>query len=187
MYLREGAFFAMLGWGPLMEGYSLIAARQHIPSMFDLDEAAAVELMEFTALVRERLEQRYPAASITEHGRVAPCVHAPTAAHEAHCLHAHRLVFPGVASVDLTGDVFDVEGFEHFSAARRAFRSPGQYLYAEAPDGRCQVAAAPRRLPRQLLRTVVARELRPDVSADWRSHPRLEVVEAARQRLMLAA
>ncbi len=187
VYLREGSFFAMLGLGPLMEGYSLIATRQHIASMLDLDDAEAAELGEFTALVRQHLEQRYPPASVAEHGRVAPCVHAATVAHDPHCLHAHRLVFPGVASIDLTQAARDVETYEDFRTACQNFDWPGQYLYSEAPDGRCQISVAPGRLPRQFLRGLVAREVGSVALADWRSHPRLEVVEAGRQRLALAA
>src|SRR5215469_11506206 len=96
VYHREGRFFAMLGLGPLSEGYSVIATRDHVPSMLDLDPEGVKELVEFTQRVRIRQAMRgYEPGAITEHGRVATCVHAVAGAHEPHCLHAHRLLFPG--------------------------------------------------------------------------------------------
>jgi hypothetical protein len=174
----------MLGLGPLGEGYSLIATRDHVPSMLDLDNEAAEELAEFTGRVRAVLvAHAYAPAAITEHGRVAACVHALTAAHEPHCLHAHRLLFPGIPRVDLGLLASNVQSFGDFRAAHRSFNWPGQYLYSESPDGTCEIARAPWRIPRQALRRLVARSLGIEAAADWQSLPRLEIVEAGRRRL----
>jgi hypothetical protein len=184
VFARKGSFFAMLGLGPLGEGYSLIATRDHVPSMLDLDAAGTDELTRFTRRVRSILGARgYPPAVLTEHGRVAACVHAVTAAHEPHCLHAHRLLFPGASVVDLRLIASGVESYRDFRTARGAFDWPGQYLYSEAPDESCSIAPAPRRLPRQLLRRMVAQSLGMEFAADWRTQPGLEVVEAGRRRL----
>jgi hypothetical protein len=88
--MRSDEFFAMLGHGPIGEGYSIIATVEHEPSMLDLDAAVTQRAEEFTQAVRERLLPMYGSAVITEHGRVAPCVATQTRAHEPHCLHAHR-------------------------------------------------------------------------------------------------
>jgi len=184
VYLRQGNFYAMLGLGPLSEGYSLIATHEHVPSMLDLDRKGAGELVEFTRLVRARQALHgYEAGAITEHGRVATCVHAITDAHEPHCLHAHRLLFPGEPAVDLRLIVSHVQSYSNSLAAFDGFNWPGQYLYSEAADGSCSLARAPRRLPRQLLRRLVAHRLGLDEAADWRTNPGLALVEAGRQRL----
>lgn len=184
MYHREGRFFAMLGLGPLSEGYSVIATKEHAPSMLDLDSEGAEELVDFTRTVRARQTMfGYEPGAITEHGRVATCVHAVTEAHEPHCLHAHRLLFPAEPTVDLRLVASDVQAFPDSLAAFHGFDWPGQYLYSEAADGSCSLAKAPRRLPRQLLRRLVAHRRGIDQAADWRAHPGLAVVEAGRRRL----
>jgi diadenosine tetraphosphate (Ap4A) HIT family hydrolase len=56
-WMASENFRAVLGLGPIGEGFSLIATREHLPSMFDLDPEIAEELFEFTADVRSRLAQ----------------------------------------------------------------------------------------------------------------------------------
>ena len=186
VYLREGSFFAMLGHGPIGRGYSLIASTAHVPSMLDLDASSAEELIVFTDRVRSLLRLHYGEAVITEHGRVAPCVSEVTRRYEPHCLHAHRLVFPGQDQINLHVELpeQEIRLFASFGDARKEFRWPGQYLYAEGSDGACQLAVAPRRLPRRLFRTIMARRRGEPQLASWEKHPRLEEVEAARQELV---
>ena len=188
-WLSSRNFRAVLGLGPIGEGFSLIATREHLPSMLDLEQAVAQELAEFTAMVRERLKPLYGPAVVTEHGRIAPCVAPLARRHEPHCLHAHRLVFPGHGSLDLgaVAPRMPRRDFSSYLDARHAFDWPGQYVYAEQPDGSCQVGAVAGPLPRQFLRAVVANaQGRPEI-ADWRQHPGHETVEAARSALGRAA
>lgn len=110
------------------------------------------------------------------------CISAITH-HEPHCLHAHWLLFPGAPVVDLRPIASNVEHYDSFHEAYHAFEWPGQYLYSEAPAGDCWLAPAPRAVPRQLLRRVVARSLGVEAAADWQTHPGLETVDAARRRL----
>jgi diadenosine tetraphosphate (Ap4A) HIT family hydrolase len=186
VYLREGAFFAMLGHGPIGKGYSLIATAEHVASMLDLDASQVRELALFTEHVRSVLRPHYGEAVITEHGRVAPCVGEVTRRYEPHCLHAHRLVFPGQSHIDLCVELppQGVVTFANVGDAWAAFDWPGQYLYAERSDATCQIAAAPRRLPRQLFRTIMARRNGEPEFADWATYPRLEEVGAARRELL---
>ncbi len=174
----------MLGLGPLTEGYSLIATSEHVSSMLDVEQQHVDELVEFTARVRAMLGAcGYPPATVTEHGRVAACVHTATVRHEPHCLHAHWLLFPGAPVVDLRLVASTVKRYNSFHEARRAFDWPGQYLYSEAPGGGCWIAPARLPVPRQLLRHLVARSLGAEDAADWRAQPGLDMVEAARRRL----
>jgi diadenosine tetraphosphate (Ap4A) HIT family hydrolase len=186
VYLREGAFFAMLGHGPIGMGYSLIATADHVASMLDLDASHVQALTTFTEHVRSVLRPHYGQAVITEHGRVAPCVGEVTRRYEPHCLHAHRLVFPGQDHIDLTLELpkQEVVNFATFADAWAGFDWPGQYLYAESPDATCQVAVAPRRLPRQLFRTIMAQRNGEPELANWETHPRLDAVAAARRELL---
>jgi diadenosine tetraphosphate (Ap4A) HIT family hydrolase len=184
-WMGSESFRAVLGLGPVGEGFTLIATREHLPSMFDLDSELEEELVEFTAEVRARLRPLYGSAVVAEHGRVAPCVGPMIRQHEPHCLHAHRLVFPGHDLLDLrrAAPRLSTARFDSYPSARRAFAWPGQYIYAEQPDGSCEVGAVSGPLPRQFLRAVVASaQGRPEL-ADWRLRPDHETVEAARLAL----
>lgn len=184
-YAQSDSFFAMLGLGPIGEGYSLIATRQHVPSMMDLSRSKARELQEFTEQVRARLRPEFGECVITEHGRVAACLEAATSAYEPHCLHAHRLLFPGLADIGEAAVAYRFEwrSYSDFSDAHARFDWPRQYLYAEQADGACQVAPASGPVPRRFFRTLVAALKGTPEAVDWRSQPRLELVEAARERL----
>lgn len=183
-WLESDRFRAVLGLGPIGTGYTLIATRDHVTSMLDLDAAEAAELDEFTAAVRERLAELGGPAVVCEHGRIAPCLAPAARRHEPHCLHAHRLVFPGQVALDLRSAAprLRVVDFECFADARK-IEWPGQYVYAEQPDGRCQVGLVEGPLPRQFLRAVVANEQGWPELADWRRHPRREAVDAAARAL----
>jgi hypothetical protein len=178
-------FFAVLGLGPIRSGYTVVATREHFPSMLDLDHDGAVELEEFTALVRSRLGEIWGSATVAEHGRVAPCLAPATRRHEAHCLHAHRLVFAGHTGLDLrrAAPSMSVRNHPGYLAAHRSFTWPGQYVYVEDPAGHCQIGEVRGPLPRQFLRAIVAAECGRSEMADWRSHPQRERVDAARRLL----
>lgn len=186
VYMEQGEFFAMLGLGPIGEGYSLIASRGHQQSMLDLTEYEATQLAEFTQEVRDRLGPLFGECSIGEHGRVALCVGQVTVRHEPHCMHAHRLVFPGLSALPLRPAArgATVESFKTFRDAHANFRTAGQYLYAENADGTCEVAAVPRAIPRQQLRRLAAnlRQESPDL-ANWQDHPSLELVKQGKSKL----
>jgi hypothetical protein len=185
VYDQSEHFVALLGLGPIAEGYSIIAARDHVPSMFDLEPEVAEELAAFTSCVRDRLRPHYGDAVITEHGRIAPCLAAYARAYEPHCLHAHRLVFPGQPRIELTGFFprAEIQRWDSFLEAFRAFEWEGQYLYAEHADGMCEVVPVGRRMPRQFFRRLAALRMGHPELADWSAHPRLEIVAAGQRRL----
>jgi diadenosine tetraphosphate (Ap4A) HIT family hydrolase len=106
--MERGEFFAMLGLGPVGEGYSLIASKSHCQSMLDLTEDEATQLEDFTQEVRDRVSPLFGECSIGEHGRVALCVGQVTSKHEPHCMHAHRLIFPGLAALPLSPAASDL-------------------------------------------------------------------------------
>lgn len=184
-WLESPSFRAILGLGPIGVGYTLIATRDHLPSMLDLDAGMATELDRFTHEVRSRLDALSGPAVVCEHGRVAPCVAGATRRHEPHCFHAHRLVFPGEPSLDLRAAAPRMRVLEYgsFEEARRGEVGESQYVYAEQPDGSCQVGLIEGPLPRQFLRAVVAAKQGRRELADWRSHPRPDEVNAARRAL----
>jgi hypothetical protein len=173
----------MLGWGAVVEGYSLIATKQHIPSMFDIPDELVSELNGFTAVIRTRLGRVYGPSVITEHGRIGLC--ELMSSHEPHCFHAHRLAFP--VEVDLSRIFVDAQlqgtTYQNFATARIASKDLREYLYYEGPDEVCAVANAHGCTQRQFFREAIASRLgRPELKS-WRLHPRFDVVERAKRTL----
>jgi hypothetical protein len=173
----------MLGWGAVVEGYSLIATKQHIPSMFDVPDKLVPELNDFTTSIRTRLGRAYGPSVITEHGRIGLCELLSN--HEPHCFHAHRLVFP--VEVDLSTVFLDarLQGRTHqnFNAARMASTELNEYLYYERPDGVCAVANAQGCSQRQFFREAIASRLGWPELKSWRLYPRIDIVEKAKRTL----
>lgn len=177
-------FRAVLGIGPIGEGFTLIATRQHLPSMLDLDDEQSEDLVVFTAEVRGRLAELYGPSVVAEHGRVAPCVAPFARRHEPHCLHAHRLVFPGLSRMDLAelAPNLETERYPDFETLREQSNDPRQYLYVEDREG-CQLGQVSGPLPRQFLRGFAALLRGEPQLADWRSHPGFEQIHAAQTAL----
>jgi hypothetical protein len=186
IYAQDDAFFAMLGLGPIVEGYSLLATISHTPSMMDLSSSEAEHLSDFTHQVRALLKPHYGDAIITEHGRVAPCIDRDRDKQESHCFHAHRLVFP--VPLDLAGYLndygLDVFEYSSFIDCHRNFTWKGEYLYYERPDESCLIAAAPMRLVRQFFRYKVADSVGHPELANWKDFPLHRVVETAKRHLI---
>jgi hypothetical protein len=176
----------MLGLGPLVEGYSIVATKKHISSMLDLSETEVSQLSKFSGTLRDILRPHYGEVIITEHGRVPPCEQTTNSGMRTHCFHAHRLVFP--IATDLTPALFRhglaVSEYATFADCHKGFTCKGEYLYFERPDGVCMIAPAPRELVRQFFRYELAAQLGSPELASWTAYPRLEVLEAARRRLL---
>lgn len=189
IYEQDDEFFVMLGLGPIVEGYSLLATKSHTPSMLDLSLLEVERLSAFSDHVRQTLKPYYGDVIITEHGRVAPCVDRARDQKESHCFHAHRLVFPLAIdlSAALNGRGLEVEEYPNFVACRRGFAWKGEYLYFERIDGSCLIAPAPLRLVRQFFRYKVAEYVGHPELADWVKFPRLKVLESAKKRLLVAS
>lgn len=181
-------FRAVLGIGPVGEGFTLIAAREHLPSMLDLSQSHVRELNDFTNLVRERLGKIYGDTVLAEHGRVAACVEPMTRAHEPHCLHAHRLVFPNIRQLELSEAApgMEIQRYNDFELAHDYYNDCGQYLYVEDDRG-VQIGRIEGRLPRQFLRAIIALKRGCPELADWRRRPGFHEVEAARRALAVVA
>lgn len=97
VYAADADFFAMCGYGPVVPGYSIVASRRHISSCADLSGLEKMRLGGFVSSV-SKLISMYGRPVITEHGRVPICDYLHDSA-DAHCYHAHLLLFPGSPSI----------------------------------------------------------------------------------------
>jgi len=176
----------MLGLGPIVEGYSLIATNEHTPSMLDIKIDLLEELNYFTQSVKNIIKDKFGECIITEHGRVPPCVFDVTK-QEVHCFHAHRLVFP--ISLDLlfsfTRYNLQYYNYNSFSEAKNNFKHSGEYLYFERFDGSCVIAPTNNKIARQFFRFEVAEKIGKPELANWKKYPNFNSVEIALEKFKI--
>jgi len=184
LYLQDREFYAILGIGAVLEGYSVLSTSNHIRSMFDLSLDQAEQFQAFRYQVRELLSQIYGPVIITEHGRV-PASDFYQSNHSLHCYHAHQLVFP--IDIDLAphlkmsfGD--KVVSYGNFIEAHKSCSSIGEYLYYEDIDGICHVAYDVK-YKRQYFRFLVAEKMGFPDRADWRKWQGWDLINSAKERI----
>lgn len=184
IYAASSNFVALLGLGPIVEGYSLIATKAHTMSMFDLADDLVAELTEFQVQVKRLLGDIWNDPVITEHGRVGLCEDVGTL-HEEHCYHAHQLVFP--TNVDfsdcLAQSTFELIEADSFAVARSLGSHLTEYLYYQRPDNTVLIGHAQSEPERQFFRHALADKLGRPAWSSWATYPRHEVIESARRYL----
>lgn len=175
VFLDNQGFVALAGLGPIVEGYSLIAAKAHVTSMADIPAESHSARDAFVNLVRSRLSNQYGSCLITEHGRMGICVDN-TDGLDAHCLHAHFLLFPGASDIsELAGSYFGKsEAFGDLATALAQARHSEEYVLVSPSPTQVSVFSKPLNVPRQLARYLVAHDSKAMHLADWRSHPNLD-------------
>jgi len=187
VFARSESFYAMAGLGPIVEGYTILSAREHWRSFFDVPESLLGEYYEFVEIVRMRLASEYLYPITTEHGRVPVCASTDPTRHEPHCYHAHQLLFP--VSFDFSADLRarndPVVEATDLSAARNQVRkiSEGEYLYFEGSNHHVTVSLPAIRPARQYFRLLVASYLGDMSLADWKAAQRRELALKAKARL----
>lgn len=185
--LETKNLFAMVGHGPLTSRYFLVASKEHVASyadVFDQETAIAAEL----ALIRTRLTIPGLSLLVTEHGRVPVC-REDEDDHEAHCFHAHALIFQPMHTDENT--IASYFGrrvtFESFSEALTFAHSQNQYYLFSPSVEQIEVFTIPLNIPRQFFRKIIAQQTDDSHLADWRMNPRVELAReiAGRERRRL--
>jgi len=170
IFLETENFLALAGLGPVVDGYSVIAAKSHTKSMADVPSNLASERNAFIAKVRTRLTELYGDCLITEHGRMVLCANGE---HDHHCFHAHFLVFPGAADIAAIAETYFAHSqkFDNLEAALEYGATREEYFLV-SPDPRTFIVfSTPLNAPRQLARFLVAWKSENTQLADWRSWP----------------
>lgn len=184
LYLSSTRFHAMLGIGPVVEGYTILSTKNHIRSMFDMPSDNIQEYYDFHRKVLELLSSLYGTVIITEHGRVPICDFY-NLNRESHCYHAHQLLFP--INIDLLPSLKQnfpkmVKTYCNFTEARQSRTSEGEYIYYEAPNGICYVAQNVK-FARQYFRMLVAEKIGHIERVDWQNFKGLDLINSAREKL----
>ncbi|MGB2800261.1 MAG: hypothetical protein WBC82_10535 [Dehalococcoidia bacterium] len=187
VYLSSRNFYALLGLGPIVEGYTVVATRSHLPSMMDLPTQLLNEYTSFMERVRATLGIWYGPCTVTEHGRVPASDFRSDREGEGHCYHAHQLIFP--VDVDLWPVLCDRFGedlvrFGAFRDAWAVLEGGLEYLYLEDTMGGCVVATPRGGFPRRFFRGQVAEALGVRYRADWREYGGRDLIAAAQKKLL---
>jgi hypothetical protein len=188
VFYESENFIALCGLGPITPGYAVFASRAHLRSMFDLGADLLAERAATLDEVVELVGAEFVSPIVVEHGRVGLCGAAPIgSSHEAHCFHAHHLLFPQSERFDaaLRQLAFRPLEFPDFNAATVGAGHLTEYLYYEDSAG-VLVGHVEDALPRQFFRAAAAAAVGAPHLADWRKHPQHNVAVAAAARLRLS-
>lgn len=176
--------FALCGLGPVVDGYSVVATREHIRSTADLTDEPGQKFQNFAVDVRSRLIEKFGSCLMTEHGRLPLCADY-SGTSEPHCYHAHFLLFPSVIDLEQRARSFFRKTDEFVSlgdALKFAGLAQEYYLFSTTP-ARFLIMTRPGRIIRQFSRFLVADSLGQPELADWRRHSNRSQASAMAQIL----
>lgn len=183
---RSEHFYVLLGLGPIVEGYVILVAREHIRSMFDLPVEMKKAYEEEKRSLKKIINEAYGPSIVTEHGRIQACTTDDEEAHDLMCYHAHQLFFPiPVELGDLSKEgpfekVFEGSGL--FEMSSSLLEDKDEYLLYENSVGNTSVYKVRGKCPRQYLRYLVARSVDHPELASWQYHPGYDLIDNARKK-----
>jgi hypothetical protein len=172
VYYRDRTTIALCGLGPLVKGYSVVAARSHIRSAADAAIGDYPGLLDGVVTVRRHLCHRFGSCLVTEHGRVPVCVDV-SGTTDPHCYHAHFLLFPQAPAVEAAA-ISPFAKVQEASDLREALRIAAtcqEYFLFSPTDTRFLIMTRPGKLVRQFSRMIVASALGRENLANWRKFP----------------
>jgi ATP adenylyltransferase len=180
-------FYVLLGLGPIVEGYAILVAREHVRSMFDLPE----ELRDAYAAEKRRLKNLikdvYGPSIVTEHGRVLACTVEDEEAHDLLCYHAHQLFFP--VNIDLSRlsnegpfEKIDFPGNSLFDIDSSQLQDDEEYLLFENSADQVFIHKVRGKCPRQYMRYLVARSQGQPELASWQRYPGWTQIREAKRK-----
>ncbi len=182
-------FYVLLGLGPIVEGYAILVAKEHVRSMFDLPE----ELRNAYAAEKRRLKNLikdvYGPSIVTEHGRVLACTVEDEEAHDLLCYHAHQLFFP--VDIDLSQlsnegpfEKMEFSGKSLFDIDLSQLQDDEEYLLFESSADQVFMHKVRGKCPRQYMRYLVARSQGQPELASWQRYPDLSRITEAKRKYM---
>jgi diadenosine tetraphosphate (Ap4A) HIT family hydrolase len=179
-------FYALLGLGAIVEGYTLLVSKQHIRSMFDLPDEMRNAYIEEKRHLKQLLHKIYGPAIITEHGRVQSCTIDDEEPHEHHCFHAHQHFFPvevDLGSLSLEGPFIEMfRGDSMFDMHGSSLEDEDEYLLYENTADVVATYKVIGKCPRQYMRYLVARSVGKPELVSWRLHPEWDKIKLAKAK-----
>ncbi|GAA4412062.1 hypothetical protein GCM10023148_05290 [Actinokineospora soli] len=168
----------MASLGPMVSGYTLLLTKQHHSCCAAIPEDQLPEFTRLVDAIRSAQVTTYGSSLSFEHGRTGSCV---TTGHgDDACFHAHLHFVP--TSADLATEVrkdYPLHPLPDWSALLKTYSLDGApYLLVQNGE-ELEYVAAPDRLPRQYLRTTLARLLGMSPLEDWMAFPSYDLVRTS--------
>jgi hypothetical protein len=176
-------FYVILGLGPIIEGYVLLVAKQHIRSMLDLPIRMRRSYESEKSRLKHIVTRAYGPTIITEHGRIQACLAEDEEARDNLCFHAHQLFFPistDLRSLSKEGPFTNVfEGASLFDLNISSLEDE-EYLLFEDAKGIVTVHIVRGKCPRQFMRYLVARSIGKPELSNWATYPEWDKIARAK-------
>lgn len=179
--------FTVAGLGPLVDGYVLVATKDHVERLGRSVEHAS-GFADYVQSIRALLAAECGGCLLTEHGNMPVC--GIESEHSAHCFHPHVLLFPGRHHIRAEAERYFGGRVMEFTSLASAFEHGAQlqqYLLVSEADADFAVYEPVDGLPRQFARALVAESLATPERASWRDFPGIDLAleNAARVRRLL--
>mgnify|MGYP001582521784 CR=1 FL=1 len=160
---QDDNFVVFPGLGQLVEGYCLIAPREHYLSMGALPETLHASLEVVLLKVSVALATHYTAPLVFEHGS-ASCTHRG-----ASCIdHAHFHCMP--VQVDIIADLearFPCRLIHSLSDLKDQYTAGKPYFFVQDQKGVRYIFEVPNTVPSQYIRRLIAEKLGKPDKWDW--------------------
>lgn len=180
--LKTHNFYVMLSLGQIVEGYMLIVSNEHIACCADISADYLSEFEDILGITQQAQREVYGASCFYEHGRSGSCL--PDARGEPHCHHAHLHVVPTNVNVaSAVAASYPGQLLSSWSSLHDLYKIDGApYVLAQSHDAILH-ASVPDKIPRQFLRTIVAKGEGEPFLADWVAFPQYQVISRAVEQL----
>ena len=185
VYLENNYYFAMLGLGPIIEGYTIAATKSHNKSFFDLERKDFMSYVDFLSELKELIHPIFGLTIFTEHGRVGICQNEDIDSHESHCYHAHHLIFPLGYDIEVYLNILNLYINKYNSLIDAYDNTPidKDYHFFSKIDGSCGVILTDYKISRQFFRKIVATMVGKLDKVDWVTFPNYELIGSAKKKL----
>lgn len=171
--------FTMAGLGPIVDGYAIVATRDHLYRLASSSAEYMVAYADYATQIRRKLAQHYGTCILTEHGNMPIC--GIDVYNHSHCFHPHFLLFPNGSSIfEAAREYFQYPGHQ-FSTLIEALnfgKSLNHYLLVSENEDGYFVFIPDKDLPRQFARALIAEGIDALELASWRNHPGVEMTLA---------
>jgi ubiquinone/menaquinone biosynthesis C-methylase UbiE/diadenosine tetraphosphate (Ap4A) HIT family hydrolase len=177
--LETQKFLVCPALGQIVEGYTLIISKQHIPSLGALSAADWDELEELKVKVRSLIEPIFNSVVFLEHGSVSELLQAGTSV-----VHTHLHAVP--APLGFVSTVLQKLPFKEADArvfSKKSYLDMKPYLMIEDENGNCYVYNPPPGLPSQFLRRCLARSAGLGGEWHWLYYPHEDKIMSTIERL----
>ena len=193
LIIYEGDYFYITNAiGAFVPGCIQLCAKSHRTAATGVESYEIQELVLLKAAIREAFEETYGNSGIAfEHGQAGSCLWGRDAekneASLCHHMHIHyipRRIDIHAEIAELCPQYYEVQSHLDMLEVRNEKLEAEQYLYFEPESNKGYMySVSGCNIPRQFLRSCVAKALGIPERADWQAYPGVEFYDTTRQAL----